>query len=286
MVKNMKRKFIYIITLSLITIIACFALCGCGNISGEEVSLGNITFTIPDGKWKEGKETTENALYYEGNDGGYICVAKTNTPEYDDDSRVGDVFYDKYLYGASDLTFIDGYLAQCNPGDRGSSESSLSIKVSDNEYYFVYLFSWLEGDAYLKLEEQFYNSVSFSEKGNYMIDEEEVVNWTDAKSVIGNPKKQIIKGEVAEVTHSDAGGGATFVDLGVAYPDPNRVTGVIWENDNDVWIEDTSFLDKLKGRTIYMNGFVKNYNGSANIKIYDSSQFVWIKDKNEISMFN
>jgi hypothetical protein len=79
-----------------------------------------------------------------------------------------------------------------------------------------------------------------------------------------------LKGRVASTNFAmSSNGSPTFLDVGNPYPDPNRLTVVIW-------IENRSAFGKPEnryaGRMICVRGLVTDYNGSPEIVARSPSQ--------------
>lgn len=101
------------------------------------------------------------------------------------------------------------------------------------------------------------------------------VPWSEAASYVG--QYATFEGVCVDMGGTSfEGGSVTFADLGVAYPDPSRLTIVIWSED--VMADPNSGLGMLElesmllGNTIQISGYVYMYDGVANIELSQPSQ--------------
>lgn len=83
----------------------------------------------------------------------------------------------------------------------------------------------------------------------------------------------LVSGSVACISHeTESNGSPTFIDMLNAYPNENRLTIVIWE-ENLLFVQDA--LDTLNvGDNIYVYGALEIYDGVPTIEVTDSSQFL------------
>lgn len=96
------------------------------------------------------------------------------------------------------------------------------------------------------------------------------ISWEEASSHVG--ERVSVYGEVKAWDYrSESNGRPTYIDIGTAYPDKNRVTVVVWEEDRDAFpgiADNTGYV----GRTICVTGEIYEYNGVCNIKAESPSQ--------------
>lgn len=94
------------------------------------------------------------------------------------------------------------------------------------------------------------------------------VLWRDAKSLVG--QRALVCGRVASTARaSESRGSPTFLDLGRSYPNTDRVSVVIWEED--LW----SFLDdplNLRGEFICVESEPYWYDGVVQMELISPEQ--------------
>lgn len=88
----------------------------------------------------------------------------------------------------------------------------------------------------------------------------------DARDHIG--EDVTLYGVVAEVDQPGTEGDPIFVDLGAAYPDKSRTTGVIWSEYHSVFPD----IFGYEGCIVFMRGTMYENDGVPNIKLTDASQ--------------
>ena len=97
----------------------------------------------------------------------------------------------------------------------------------------------------------------------------DVVYWPVAKMHVG--EEQYVCGLVANTYYaSDTDGKPTFIDMGSAYPDPNRFTVVVWGRNRINFPE--NFEDYLYQKELCFKGFVYLHEGVAYMEITSGSQ--------------
>lgn len=84
-------------------------------------------------------------------------------------------------------------------------------------------------------------------------------------------EKATIKGSVESINQSkDSKGKPTFIDLDYAYPNKDRVTIIVWEENLNKLRETIDGL--VYGDIVYVTGTIEMYDGVAQIEVSDSSQ--------------
>lgn len=100
--------------------------------------------------------------------------------------------------------------------------------------------------------------------------EKDVISYQEAIKRIGEPVDA--KGTVISVRKSeDANGKPWFLNIGKDYPDPERLTVVIFE---DVYKDFAFDVASLEGTEIRVRGTVKEYDGCAQIIISDARYII------------
>lgn len=95
------------------------------------------------------------------------------------------------------------------------------------------------------------------------------IEWWEAGDHIG--EEYTVCGPVVRATYrADVNGSPTFIDLGAAYPDPERLTVVIWGDDRDRFPYDPEA--HLTG-DICIEGLIDSYRGVVQIEAYGPEQF-------------
>ncbi len=90
------------------------------------------------------------------------------------------------------------------------------------------------------------------------------VVWSDADRYVG--KRTTVRGQVVGVHYATAGEGQpTFLDVGRAYPDPQRFTIVIWGRDRDNF--PTAPEQAYRGHVVCVTGFLDTAMGSPGIEV-------------------
>ncbi len=94
------------------------------------------------------------------------------------------------------------------------------------------------------------------------------ISWSRASRYIG--RVETIKGPVAGAYYAfSSNGSPTFLDVGVAYPNPRRFTVLIWGRDRAKF---RSPEHTYLGRTICVRGLVRLYRGGAEVFASSPSQ--------------
>lgn len=99
--------------------------------------------------------------------------------------------------------------------------------------------------------------------------EKNAISWKKAGQHIG--EVVTVKGPVVGVKFARSSKGRpTFLNIGAAYPDSNRVTAVIWEENRGKFSPSPEAL--YRGKTICVTGEVYVYGGACNIEVTSPSQ--------------
>ena len=94
------------------------------------------------------------------------------------------------------------------------------------------------------------------------------VSWQNARRVVG--RVATIRGNVAGTYYAvSSTGSPTFLNLGVDYPSPRRVTVVIWQQ-NRVRFGRPEM--RYRGRTICVRGYIGTYAGVPDIEARSPAQ--------------
>jgi hypothetical protein len=71
---------------------------------------------------------------------------------------------------------------------------------------------------------------------------------------------------------SESNGKPTFLDMCYAYPDPNRFTVVIWDDNRDKFPQPPE--DYYDSKTIYVSGLIVLYDGVPEIEVTSPTQIL------------
>jgi len=100
--------------------------------------------------------------------------------------------------------------------------------------------------------------------------------WTTVRSSLGEPVR--VKARIASVYYARSSRGRpTFIDLGVAYPNPRRVTLVVWGEDRDNFPRAPERMFR-RGQIICAQGVPSLYRGVTQIVVG-----VWDADSRLVS---
>lgn len=275
----MKKKCISILAAVVFTISMVVTLCGCDKrVDGNSITVGEMTIELPDGEWRiDGDKDSEDYISVYDKDIGTLQLCKKDNP----DSYIEHYGYpiifcrDNDILSSSSnhkIYFLNGYRTELSIDDNGLT---LAIRHGINDYYFAEFTPNEPCDNPEKISWEIVKSSAFkfhATKGYYVDEDEHIISWTEADSIAKelysdgveefNGEMYGIRGTVKKVTTSN---GNTFVDIGEAYPDPNRVTGVLWKEDAK-WY-DGKDLDYYKGKEVFLIGEIYQYQGSANVSI-------------------
>ncbi len=97
----------------------------------------------------------------------------------------------------------------------------------------------------------------------------DAISWRDARAHVG--ERVTVRGRVAGTLYAqDVDGQPTFLNLGRDYPDPERVTVVIWGKDRGRFPGPPESV--YAGRTICATGMLELYEGVAELEVSASTQ--------------
>ena len=95
------------------------------------------------------------------------------------------------------------------------------------------------------------------------------IDWSEAGRHIG--ENATVYGEVKGITYATGSKGKpTFINIGVNYPDKNRVTALIWNDYRGNF--SPSPENQYSGKTICVTGNIDTYNGVVQIEVRSPSQ--------------
>lgn len=95
------------------------------------------------------------------------------------------------------------------------------------------------------------------------------IEWTKAKKHVG--EVVTVYGDVVGSTYaSSSNGQPTFMDIGAPYPDPKRLSVVIWREDIGNFSADPE--DMYRGKSVCVTGEVYLYKGAPYIKVTSPAQ--------------
>jgi hypothetical protein len=97
----------------------------------------------------------------------------------------------------------------------------------------------------------------------------DTISWNDARNFIGQTKT--VCGNVVRITYAEnTTGQPTYLDVGRAYPDPTRLSVVIWGNQRANFSTPPETM--YRNKTICVNGTIKTYQGVAQIEVRTPAQ--------------
>lgn len=276
----MKKKCISILAAVVFTISMAVTLCSCDKrVDGNSITVGEMTIELPDGEWRIDNDSEyDNEVIIYDKDIGTINLCETDGNEYMMN------FHDRLYFDNepnATTAYINGYRTEF---DINQEETYAAVKVSYNDYYF---FNFKPNDNFYDAEStgiQLIKSISFGSEApsNYDRDDNEyIITWKNANYMVKDmiadggsetSEEYYVKGKVKKVTTSN---GNTFIDIGKAYPDKGRVTGVIWKEYAKNFEYSPYFYE---GETVYLRGNIYPYDGCANIKLESDSQIIKLVD--------
>jgi hypothetical protein len=97
------------------------------------------------------------------------------------------------------------------------------------------------------------------------------ISCSEAKDHVG--ERIAVYGIVVSTKYAvESNGKPTFLDMCSAYPNPNRLTVVIWDDNRDKFPQPPE--DYYKSKTIYVSGLIVLYDGVPEIEVTSPSQIL------------
>lgn len=97
------------------------------------------------------------------------------------------------------------------------------------------------------------------------------ISCYEAKNHVG--ERTTVYGTVVSTKYAGGSSGKpTFLDMCYAYPDPNRFTVVIWDENRGKFPQPPE--DYYDSKTIYVSGLIVLYNGVPEIEVTSPSQIL------------
>ena len=97
------------------------------------------------------------------------------------------------------------------------------------------------------------------------------ISCHEAKDHVG--ERMAVYGTVVSTKYaSESNGKPTFLDMCYAYPDPNRFTVVIWDDNRDKFPQPPE--DYYNAKTIYVSGLIVLYDEVPEIEVTSPSQIL------------
>lgn len=265
----------YVLLIAFIVVSSMLCLCSCEKtVESSEITLDEMSITLPDSGWVYGDDDDQYV-----NDYCDITLIKTDDSDYYErvsaNERREFEFYnyeniEEGIPPDVNFMYIDGYVSEFYSGGYG-----LQIMIEKDDDYYI-LFADYIGDKEIAKEEvkDILSSIRFEESGNQPW---LGMPWQDAIDEIKTELTEyetfstVIQGNVVEVSHAaDSNGKPYYIDIGEAYPEPSRITGVIWEEYQDEF--DELELSNLEGKEVLMCGECYLYDGVVNFRIEDDYQ--------------
>lgn len=282
---NMSKKTIIIILAIIVAIAIGITRCGEMTFEGNIVEIGEVKVEIPESRWTYDEEyASEESIQLFSKEYGTIEVEESNQPEFSSNTMAFDstvMFVDDFdeYFPENDETYIDG----CRTQFGISEERTYAIvQYSRDKYYFVSYMSQgscenpeevgvsiLQGISLARPPEKYTNTVLSCEQANEL--KAEMISDGLREREMAN-KAYAIQGKVMSV---DDNNGATYIDIGEAYPSRDRITGTLWPENKEWFGLD---LKKYLGKTIYLIGTPYVYDGVLNIELEFDHQILEVMD--------
>jgi hypothetical protein len=97
------------------------------------------------------------------------------------------------------------------------------------------------------------------------------ISCSEAKDHVG--ERTAVYGTVVSTKYaSGSNGKPTFLDMCYSYPDPNRLTVVIWDENRGNFPQPPE--DYYNSKTIYVSGLIVLYNGVPEIEVTSPNQIL------------
>lgn len=230
-------------------------------ISGSELSVGdlsfkNITFDAPiDLVYTQDVISPKSKYYGIVNsfmEGGPTLLMTATKTDADDITELS-----SYYKGVEDHFVRYKEINYFVYADKKDKITDVGL-VADNTWYKI-KFDYSNDTAidYSEYAETFYTTIT------------QATDWPKAKSHIG--ETICVKGKVKASTYRNKSNGQpTYIDLGAAYPDDNRVTMVIWGEDRDKFTDNPESF--YLGKTLLVTGKLYEYNNAVYIKVSSPKQ--------------
>jgi endonuclease YncB( thermonuclease family) len=134
----------------------------------------------------------------------------------------------------------------------------------------------------IRYEGPFAQLENAAREGAFGLWSECVFSWEDAGDHIG--ELAVFTGLVAG-THFEPGSGVTYINLGEAYPEPNRLTIIIWQQVRDLFTHKlgTPPEDLYRGAVVAAVGRIERGPDSLEIEIWEPTH-IWILTQREPSI--
>ncbi len=179
---------------------------------------------------------------------------------------LGDDFENPYTYFHTTSSpnlinerLIDGNLVI----DYGHRKEYLEKISNDPDYQ-----PWILDNDSTDLDNSNSNGAVSDSRSTYNLPSD-AIRWNDASSHVG--ETITIYGSVVGAEYaSSSNGRPTFLDVGVAYPNKNRLSITIWGKNRAAFSPSPEAL--YEGKTICVTGEVYLYNGVCNIEVTSPSQ--------------
>lgn len=100
------------------------------------------------------------------------------------------------------------------------------------------------------------------------------VSWKAAESLVG--EQATVKGPLVSVTTAQSSKGEpTFLNIGAAYPDPGRLSVVMWHTGPNAANFSPPDEGQYSGPTLCVTGEVRDFEGVPQITVTDESQIAF-----------
>jgi hypothetical protein len=97
------------------------------------------------------------------------------------------------------------------------------------------------------------------------------ISCSEAKDHVG--ERIAVYGTVVSTKYAvESNGKPTFLDMCYAYPDPNRLTVIIWDDNRDKFPQPPE--EYYDSQTIYVSGLIVLYDGVPEIEVTSPSQIL------------
>lgn len=257
-------------------------------VADNTISVGKMTVELPDGKWKESRKVKDFARVevYQKKVGS-ISLYTTDEMEYDYDVQKRYSF-EQYPDGGGKVYYINGYRTRIGISDEWTVVSIIGEDIN-------YLIRFEANDKCANPEKvgmQIAKGISFDADADDDYAAAEVnrgiVPWgtvndcakdsyaEGSKEIQGTEGVNAVRGTVKKVRQSS---GNTYMDIGDAYPNEDRVTAVVWAEDASNFGED---LTSYEGKEVFITGEIYLNQNCANVKLKYDSQIVEIADIEDI----